>query len=191
MKNRLILIAGFVALMLNLGLTRAEVVVIESSDDILISNLGENGEASEAPRKTNTNAINHALPYGDIVRAAALANSIDEAFLHAVIHIESGYNARATSPQGARGLMQLMPATAKELGVSDAYDPSQNIHAGARYLSQLKSQFKDDLSLVLASYNAGPGAVERYGGKIPPYPETRLYVPRVLQIYRRLSGKSV
>ena len=103
--------------------------------------------------------------------------------LHAVISAESGYNPNARSPKNAQGLMQLIPATARRFGVNDPYDPIENLHGGARYLRWLLDLFTD-LRLALAAYNAGEGAVQRYGNTIPPYPETRTYVQRVLEFYR-------
>jgi hypothetical protein len=105
--------------------------------------------------------------------------------LHAIILVESAYNPKATSNKGAQGLMQLMPGTAKRYGVSDAYDPGQNLAGGARYLKDLLAMFKYDLKLALAAYNAGEGAVKKYGNEIPPYPETQNYVKKVMSHYRK------
>jgi soluble lytic murein transglycosylase-like protein len=107
-----------------------------------------------------------------------------------VIAVESGFNSRALSKAGAVGLMQLMPATALRFGVSDPYDPLQNVRAGAQYLRFLIDRFGNDLSLALAAYNAGEQAVDRNGGQIPPYSETQAYVPRVLKIYRMLEAET-
>ncbi len=120
------------------------------------------------------------------IREAAAANSLDPELLRAVISVESAFNPRAVSTAGARGLMQLMPQTARRYGVRDSFDPRQNIHGGARYLRYLIEHFANDLELVVAAYNAGEAAVERYGRRIPPYRETRQYVPRVLDRYRAL-----
>lgn len=103
--------------------------------------------------------------------------------VQAVVQVESGYNSRALSSKGAMGLMQLMPATAGELGVADAYDPEENIRGGARYLRQQLDRFSGDVRLALAAYNAGPTAVTKYGD-IPPYRETQSYVQKVLALYR-------
>lgn len=100
--------------------------------------------------------------------------------LHAVVRVESAYNHKAVSSKGAVGLMQLMPATARQYGVSDSEDPRQNLSGGARYLRYLLGLFEDDLSLALAAYNAGENAVIQYGRQIPPYPETQNYVRKVL-----------
>jgi soluble lytic murein transglycosylase-like protein len=119
------------------------------------------------------------------ILAAAKATKVDAALIHAVISVESGYNPSARSRAGAVGLMQLMPKTAKRYGVKNRLDPEQNIHGGARYLRDLKLQFDNDLQLVLAAYNAGEGAVMRFGGRIPPFRETLAYVPKVLSTYKQ------
>ena len=109
---------------------------------------------------------------------------LDPQLLHAVIKVESGYDPRALSPKGARGLMQLMPDTARRFGASDAFDPRENVQAGARYLVWLLDLFKGDIALALAGYNAGEQAVIRAGYRLPDYPETRNYVPKVLRQYQ-------
>jgi soluble lytic murein transglycosylase-like protein len=117
--------------------------------------------------------------------AAARAFSLEPALIHAVISAESGYDPLARSPKGARGLMQLMPGTAKRYGVDNPLDPEQNIHGGAAYLSYLLKLFGNDLNLALAAYNAGEGTVMEYGNRIPPYRETTQYVPKVLSYYKK------
>ena len=116
-------------------------------------------------------------PFANIVDAAARRHGVDADLVHAVIAVESGYHASAQSPAGAQGLMQLMPGTQRDLGVSDAFDPRQNVEAGVAYLRRLTDEF--GTVLALAAYNAGPGAVRRYNG-IPPYEETHAYVRAVL-----------
>lgn len=128
------------------------------------------------------------LPYAPLVAAAAVEHDLPEALIHAVIRTESNYNAGAVSPKGAVGLMQLMPDTAREMGVADARDPADNIRGGARYLKRLLGMFGNDVGLAVAAYNAGPGAVARSGGT-PPYAETRRYVPRVIEHFERLGGR--
>nr|WP_282615617.1 lytic transglycosylase domain-containing protein [Pseudomonas violetae] len=129
-----------------------------------------------------------ARPYAELVSAAATANQLPAALLHAVIQAESSYNSGATSPKGAGGLMQLMPDTAREMGVTDVYDPKANIQGGAKYLKRLMTLFDNDIALAVAAYNAGPQAVISRGGVIPPFAETQRYVPSVLRQYRRLQG---
>jgi soluble lytic murein transglycosylase-like protein len=128
------------------------------------------------------------LPFDAAVHAAAAETSLEPALLHAVIAAESRHDTHARSPRGAQGLMQLMPATARRFQVSDPYDPLQNVRAGARYLRELRDLYQGDLMLALAAYNAGPEAVNRFGGHIPPYAETRRYVPKVLRLYKLMTG---
>lgn len=127
------------------------------------------------------------LPFNKEVAAAAKETLLEPALIQAVIATESHHNPRALSPRGAQGLMQLMPFTAKRFSVRDAFNPAQNILAGARYLRELKDLYNGDLQLALAAYNAGPEAVNRYGRKIPPFRETMGYVPKVLNIYKNLA----
>jgi soluble lytic murein transglycosylase-like protein len=125
--------------------------------------------------------------YARPIQAAAKANNIDAALIRAVISAESGYNPSEISRAGAVGLMQLMPETARRYNVVDARDPEQNIRGGAQYLRDLLRMFNDDLHLAVAAYNAGEQAVIKYGNRIPPYPETQAYVPKVMKFYARYS----
>jgi soluble lytic murein transglycosylase-like protein len=129
----------------------------------------------------NTNA------YSDEIRDAATRYGVDEAVVRAIIHAESAFRPNARSHAGAQGLMQLIPATAARFGVADAYDPKQNISGGVQYLAWLMKRFNSDLTLVAAGYNAGEGAVQKYGG-VPPYAETQRYVQRVGQLAERYRG---
>ena len=124
-----------------------------------------------------------------VIASAAAESEVEPALLRAVIVIESGFNSNAISKAGAAGLMQLMPATARRYGVGNRFDPSQNVHAGARHLRSLISRYDNDLELALAAYNAGEEAVDRCGRCIPRYRETQSYVPRVLQVYQHLRGQ--
>ena len=120
--------------------------------------------------------------------AAARTYQLEPALLHAVISAESGYNPLARSAKGARGLMQLMPATARRYGVENPLDPQQNIYGGAAYLHDLLALFGNDVQLALAAYNAGEGTVMEYGNRIPPYRETAQYVPKVLTYYKKYKS---
>jgi len=133
----------------------------------------------------NRVALNVAA-YGDAIRAASSEFSVDEALLRAVIHAESAFNPRALSVAGAQGLMQLIPGTARDMGVMDAFDAGQNIRGGARYLALLLRTFNGNERLAAAAYNAGPGAVQKYNG-VPPYDETQVYVERVGVLRKRYN----
>lgn len=119
-----------------------------------------------------------------LVNDNAQAQAVDPALVKAIIANESGFNANATSSVGAQGLMQLMPGTAQALGVSDSYDPAQNVAGGTKYIKQLLDRFNGNVRLAVAAYNAGPGAVEKYNG-VPPYAETENYVQNVLSSYAK------
>ncbi len=124
------------------------------------------------------------IDYADVIQLASRESGVDEAFLRAIIHAESAFNPRAMSIKGAQGLMQLMPGTALDMGVRDAFDTAQNIRGGARYLGLLLHTFNGDERLAAAAYNAGPAAVQRYNG-VPPYAETQVYVERVGTLRKR------
>ena len=125
--------------------------------------------------------------YESLIQEAAVQHDLDASLIRAVVAAESAFDANAVSRAGAQGLMQLMPALAEELGVDDAFDPRQNIMAGSRYLRQLLDAHQGDVALALASYNAGPGTVEHYGG-IPPYPETQHYVKSITERLARINA---
>lgn len=125
--------------------------------------------------------------YADTIRAASIEYGVDEAFLRAIIHAESAFNPRALSLKGAQGLMQLMPGTASDMGVLDAFNSDQNIRGGARYLGLLLRDFDGNERLAAAAYNAGPGAVQRYKD-VPPYAETQVYVERVNTLRKRYGA---
>ncbi len=136
----------------------------------------ELAEAKDAPL---TKAELH-----ELLTAAGTARNLDVDLLDCVVHAESGGRAHAVSRAGAQGLMQLMPKTAAELGVSDSFAPGQNINGGTAYLNALLVRYHDNLALALAAYNAGPGAVDKYHG-VPPYRETRLYVARIIHAFNQ------
>jgi hypothetical protein len=117
-------------------------------------------------------------------RAAARRNGVDDAWLRAIAHAESGFDPRALSPKGAQGVMQLMPSVARAYGVADPFSSAQSIDGGARHIKALMRRYKGDLTLVAAAYNAGVGSVQRFGG-VPPYSETQAYVDKVQTLYAR------
>ena len=132
------------------------------------------------------------VEYDAVIGRAADAAKVRPELVRAVIVVESGFNPRAISRRGAVGLMQLLPATARRYGAFNAFDPEQNILAGAYYLADLIARYgSEKLELVLAAYNAGENAVEKYGRRIPPYKETQVYVPNVLKMYHALRAQSV
>lgn len=120
--------------------------------------------------------------YDPYIQAVCLKHGIDHHLVKAIIKAESAFNPVAVSPKGAMGLMQLMPDTSRDMGVTNPFDPLENIEGGVRYLKRMLSRFNNNLTLALAAYNAGPNAVERHGG-IPPYDETRTYILRVMRYY--------
>jgi hypothetical protein len=144
-------------------------------------------EIAEVTRATTRRVPLEARPFAALIETVALKHGIDPALVHAVIEAESNYRPTAKSHVGARGLMQVMPATGRDLGVKSAgmlMDPQQNLEAGVKYLKFLLERFNGDLPTAIAAYNAGPGAVSRYDG-IPPYPETQNYVRKVLSNFQQ------
>jgi soluble lytic murein transglycosylase-like protein len=186
-----------------IGLADQEAVVLsnvaEGADYALLVKAPPEPAAPESadtdpPRKEIRVAaavVERAAAYAPLVDEAARETRLDPRLLHAVIATESGYNPVARSAKGAQGLMQLMPATARRYGVANAYEPRNNIMGGARYLADLLAMFDQDVQLALAAYNAGEQAVIRHGRRIPPYRETSVYVPRVLDYYRAFSKHSL
>lgn len=181
---------------------KADVYVdLSQADEINITNTANDQDYTfkiEEPVLTNTPANiaakiksgsvgNRNLPFNNEVIIAANETDIEPALIHAVITVESKHNPYAQSKKGAYGLMQLMPETSRRFNVLDKNNPKQNILAGAKYLRELLKLFNGDLKLSLAAYNAGPAAVQRFGGKIPPYRETVDYVPKVLKYYKQYS----
>ena len=133
-----------------------------------------------SPRAVGEKQQQGKLRLTPLIEYYARIYDVTPALVSALVGVESGFNARAVSPKGAAGAMQLMPATAARYGVTDPSDPAQNIDAGVRHLKDLLVQHQGNVALALAAYNAGQGAVARYGSRIPPYRETMLYVPAVL-----------
>ena len=132
--------------------------------------------------------LNVGSSYEPLIRQHAGLHSIRAELVRAVIQVESAFNPRAVSPKGAMGLMQLMPATAARFGVIDPFNPSENIRAGVGYLRQLLDRYDHNEQLALAAYNAGPGAVDKYGQKVPPYKETQSYVRRIAGLRGTSTG---
>jgi soluble lytic murein transglycosylase-like protein len=157
------------------------------------SNLKPSAGQARATQAAATQAVSSGagsseVPFKDLIETSARRYGVDPALLAALVKQESNFNPNAKSGAGAKGLTQLMDATARGLGVTDSFDPVQSLDGGARFLGGLLKQFKGNESLALAAYNAGPGAVQKYGG-IPPYEETQRYVPKVLGYvtqYRRI-----
>jgi soluble lytic murein transglycosylase-like protein len=145
----------------------------------LLAEYAKNGTPS-APVFPGTNSV----ALSDVVNSASGRYRLDPDLVNSVIKAESGFNARAVSPKGAQGLMQLMPGTAAELGVPNAFDPEANVEGGTKYLRELLERYDFDLVKALAAYNAGPQRVEQFGG-VPPYYETRAYVARVVRDFNK------
>ncbi len=146
------------------------------------------GEKKETVEKTTFK--NSREDIENLINKYAQKNNLDPDFIKAVVKQESGFNPDAKSKCGAMGLMQLMPQTAKGLGVIDAFDPEQNIDGGTRYLKSMMNRFNNDPKLALAAYNAGPAAVQKYGD-IPPYRETQNYVKNILSSYEAMKGGKI
>jgi soluble lytic murein transglycosylase-like protein len=138
--------------------------------------------AESSVRATTYTAPSRTVRFDDLIVEHAQANNVRPDLVRAVVQVESAYNPRATSPKGAMGLMQLMPATARQFGVLNPYNPIENVRAGVKYLRQLLDRYGNNEQLALAAYNAGPGAVDKYGVTVPPYRETRDYVSKIGRI---------
>ena len=158
---------------------------------------------TNVPRETNANyvlvlreqpvhfaPVADITPYDTLIAKAAEKYEVNPALIKAVIKAESNFNHRAVSPVGARGLMQLMPATASILRVADSFHPEHNIEGGVRYLRYLLNLYQNNLQLALAAYNAGEGAVSRYKNRIPPYRETQAFVQRVIGYFDRFKHEN-
>ena len=136
-------------------------------------------------RTTRAAASTRARAYDDLISEHSKTNGVRADLVRAVMQVESGFNPYARSPKGAMGLMQLMPATAKQYGVRNAFNPAENVRAGVAYLRTLLDRYNDNEELALAAYNAGPGAVDKHGQSVPPYQETRNYVAQINRMAAR------
>ena len=167
----------------------------DASGQLVLSNLpnrlaGAPEHTFDVPHASTVRATRGAgesrsAPYDDLIREHSRLNDVRTDLVRAVMQVESGFNPFARSPKGAAGLMQLMPATALRFGVRNAFNPIENIRAGVAYLRELLDRYQNNEQLALAAYNAGPGAVDKYGQTVPPYRETQNYVSRIKQIAPR------
>ena len=197
-----LLVALVLAFLLMPALALGEFYIYTDKDGIThVTNIAP-GQTSSAP-KARANAFDwtdklgvlqrvHRVDiktYDTTIEEASSYYTLPKALVNAVIAVESSFNPKAISPAGAQGLMQLMPGTAKEMKVTNSFDPKANIYGGTRYLRILATQFDGDLRKTVAAYNAGPNAVKKAGG-VPNYPETKKYVKRVLKLYRHYLKNS-
>jgi soluble lytic murein transglycosylase-like protein len=143
---------------------------------------------SDGYRGTSQTSRDRVLMYDGLITEQARLNDVRPDLVRAVVQVESAFNPYARSPKGAEGLMQLMPATARQFGVKNAFNPEENVRAGVAYLRQLLNRYGDNEELALAAYNAGPGAVDKYGRSVPPYAETKNYVAQISQMTARPVG---
>lgn len=146
--------------------------------------------APSAPARVNPDSDQALTAFDDAITDSALRYRVPVNLVRAVMHAESAFDPNALSSVGASGLMQLMPQTAREMYVKDIFDAKENIEGGTRYLRVLANEFEGDMVKIVAAYNAGPDAVRRYGGQVPPYPETQAYVRKVLSLYFQYKAQS-
>ena len=182
----------FTAFLLGAGALPAAAQIFswrDTSGNLILSNLRPGPDAAAIrlyavpaasdARVTAFTPSSLSTAYDDLIVEHSRRNGVRQSLVRAVIQVESAFNPVARSPKGAIGLMQLMPATARQFGVANAYNPEENVRAGVAYLRQLLDRYDNDEVLALAAYNAGPGAVDRHGQRVPPYQETKNYVMRV------------
>jgi len=169
----------------------------DANGNLVLSNKRADGSIPDVPsyavpkaegvRTTRSALAERARPYESLITEHSRAQGVRPALVRAVMQVESGFNPYARSPKGAMGLMQLMPATAKQYGVRNAFNPTENVRAGVAYLRELLDRYQDNEELALAAYNAGPGAVDKHGQTVPPYRETQSYVAQI----NKISAKPV
>lgn len=191
--KRLLLLLMVLSGLLVASVASADVYVFKDKQGVLTFTNVPNHQGFHRVLRDSNGQIGSASAtnsYEDLIRAASDRYDIDADLIRAVIRVESNFNSTARSTKGAMGLMQLMPETARLHNVLDAYEPSDNIEGGVRHLKMLLGRYQGDLQLSLAAYNAGSGAVEKYGG-IPPFAETRDYVRRVLNHYDSYRGSGM
>lgn len=164
------------------------VAAVQQPEKLVPEKVIQAQEVSSEPARGPVYNVVTPQSFDELIEQVASRYEIRPSFVHAVIKTESNYNPRAASPKGALGLMQLMPQTARRFGVRDIFDPTENVVGGVRYLRYLLDLYPDNSALSLAAYNAGEGAVERFGG-VPPYPETRQYVRRVNNFYKLYQSR--
>jgi soluble lytic murein transglycosylase-like protein len=173
----------------------------DASGTLVLSNVPQGGAAPksyEVPSSKGVRATVYVPPdrsrqFDPIIKRHAEQHGIRAALVKAVVQVESAFNPGAISPKGAMGLMQLMPATAQELGVGNPFNPEENIGGGVRYLRLLLDRYDNNEELALAAYNAGPGAVDKYGETVPPYRETRAYVSKITRLVQpiKMAGTTI
>jgi len=161
-----------------------EAAMAPEPQDLSLFAPGPDGSDEDAQRR-----FLHGLPYGTAISLAAERHKVDGLLVAAIVSVESRFTPEAVSPRGAKGLMQIRPAVGQAYGAKDLFDPFANVDVGSRYFSSLMKDYKGDVELTLAAYNAGPAAVARYGG-VPPYRETRAYVRKVLARYEEYSRRA-
>ena len=179
-----IIFSGYVPLSCPFGKPEKTVQEVSGSSQTFVPEMvpdTDSSEKKESPPVSDL-SVKGERSFFPIIQRASLRYNIDPALVKAIIRVESEYNPKAISVKGAKGLMQLMPVTAKYLGVYDAFNPEQNIHAGVRHFKFLLKQFDGDVKLALAAYNAGTRHVKRYND-IPPFKETRRYLKKVFRYY--------
>ena len=194
MLNRI----GIVALLLGLSAPAQAQIYSwrDANGNLVVSNRRPGSSArvasytvpkAEGVRATRSAATARASAYDDLIGEHSRTHGVRADLVRAVMQVESGFNPYARSPKGAMGLMQLMPSTAKQYGVKNAFNPAENVRAGVAYLRELLDRYQNNEELALAAYNAGPGAVDKHGQTVPPYRETRSYVARI----NGMAGRAV